>query len=129
MPRYAMPSKVSTFGAGRALLIDYRLKHRGLGNGSTDERPLIYLTYARPFWLDIHNFDKKRYPTLPEAPPPPPPATPPTPPSPTPHHPRARPRRPPHAPCRGRRRRPPAPRHQMEMHASRAERAQKRQRK
>ena len=35
MPRYAMPSKVSTFGAGRALLIDYRLKHRGPSRDSS----------------------------------------------------------------------------------------------
>ena len=41
-------------------------RHRGLGNSSGDERPLLYITYARPFWLDVYNFDSKRYPELPE---------------------------------------------------------------
>ena len=36
-----------------------------MSNRSSDERPLLYLTYARPFWLDIYNFDRKRYSSLP----------------------------------------------------------------
>jgi ectoine hydroxylase-related dioxygenase (phytanoyl-CoA dioxygenase family) len=51
--------------AGQALLFDYRVKHRGLGNRSTEERPLLYITYARPFWVDVYNFDRKRYSSLP----------------------------------------------------------------
>ena len=58
-------SKIPHLPAGGALLFDYRLKHRGLGNHSTVERPLLYLTYSRPFWLDVYNFDKKRYEKLP----------------------------------------------------------------
>ena len=27
---------------------------------------MLYITYARPFWLDVYNFDKKRYTNLPE---------------------------------------------------------------
>jgi hypothetical protein len=27
---------------------------------------MLFCRYARPFWLDIHNFDKKRYKPLPE---------------------------------------------------------------
>ena len=54
-----------TLKAGSALLFDYRIKHRGLGNHSTVERPLLYITYARPFWVDVYNFDKKRYENLP----------------------------------------------------------------
>ena len=41
-------------------------RHRGLGNSSSDERPLLYITYARPFWVDVYNFDSKRYTQLPE---------------------------------------------------------------
>ena len=22
---------------------------------------MLYITYARPFWLDVYNFDRKRY--------------------------------------------------------------------
>ena len=32
--------------AGHALIFDYRTKHRGLGNQSSDERPLLYITCA-----------------------------------------------------------------------------------
>ena len=60
-----VPSKILTVDAGSAILFDYRTKHRGLSNRSSDERPLLYLTYARPFWLDIYNFDRKRYSSLP----------------------------------------------------------------
>ena len=58
--------RIITCDAGSAILFDYRLKHRGLGNRSQEDRPLLYLTYARPFWLDIYNFDKKRYNPLPK---------------------------------------------------------------
>ena len=58
-------SQIRTLDAGSALLFDYRLKHRGLGNHSTTERPLLYITYARPFWVDVYNFDRKRYEALP----------------------------------------------------------------
>ena len=52
--------------AGQALIFDYRTRHRGLGNSSGDERPLLYITYARPFFVDVYNFDSKRYSSLPE---------------------------------------------------------------
>jgi len=60
-----VPSKTPSLKAGSALLFDYRLKHRGLGNSGTEERPLLYITYAKPFWLDVYNFDRKRYKNLP----------------------------------------------------------------
>eukprot|EP00954_Amorphochlora_amoebiformis_P023573 1360919-Amorphochlora_amoeboformis.AAC.1 len=31
---------------GQCILFDYRIKHRGLGNRSDQERPVIYITYA-----------------------------------------------------------------------------------
>jgi ectoine hydroxylase-related dioxygenase (phytanoyl-CoA dioxygenase family) len=51
--------------AGQAIIFDYRIKHRGLGNKSTEVRPLLYLTYAKPFWEDHYNFSRKRYAALP----------------------------------------------------------------
>jgi len=59
-------SKIPKVKAGHALVFDYRLKHRGLANTGSEERPLLYLTYAKPFWLDVYNFDRKRYSPLPE---------------------------------------------------------------
>ena len=35
------------------------------GRGRTVERPLLYLTYARPFWVDVYNFASERYANLP----------------------------------------------------------------
>ena len=60
------PSRITTCKAGSAVLFDYRTKHRGLGNRSGEDRPLLYLTYARPFWVDVYNFDRKRYTSLPQ---------------------------------------------------------------
>ena len=65
--RRDVASRTPLVRAGHALIFDYRTRHRGLGNSSGDERPLLYLTYARPFWLDVYNFDTKRYQPLPEA--------------------------------------------------------------
>lgn len=62
----AQPSVVPTLAAGGYLVFDYRLRHRGLGNRSGEARPLLYLTYAKPFFADVTNFNAKRYPTLPE---------------------------------------------------------------
>uniref|UniRef100_A0A0G4ICR6 PHD-type domain-containing protein n=1 Tax=Chromera velia CCMP2878 TaxID=1169474 RepID=A0A0G4ICR6_9ALVE len=52
--------------AGDALVFDYRILHRGLGNRSGIVRPVIYLTYCRKGdWKERDaNFDAKRYPPL-----------------------------------------------------------------
>mmetsp|Transcript_7851 Transcript_7851/g.20228 ORF Transcript_7851/g.20228 Transcript_7851/m.20228 type:complete len:260 (+) Transcript_7851:3554-4333(+) len=52
--------------AGSYLVFDYRLRHRGLANHSSQPRPLLYLTYAKPFFADATNFSATRYPELPE---------------------------------------------------------------
>ena len=39
--------RIATVKAGSAILFDYRLKHRGLGNRSQEDRPLLYITYSR----------------------------------------------------------------------------------
>ncbi|KNC52953.1 uncharacterized protein AMSG_09122 [Thecamonas trahens ATCC 50062] len=56
--------------AGSVLLFDYRLKHRGRGNESADERPVIYITYARPAFAKKSvanaNFSSARYHKMPE---------------------------------------------------------------
>ena len=46
---------------GSALLFDYRVEHRGLGNKAFNDRPCVYMTYAQPWYLDTYNFDTKRY--------------------------------------------------------------------
>ena len=41
------------------------LLFQGLANKSSTARPLLYLTYARPFFRDEANFSAKRYRDLP----------------------------------------------------------------
>ena len=49
--------------AGSPVIFDYRLGHRGLGNMSSESRPVVYLTYtsASNEFRDSVNFSKKRY--------------------------------------------------------------------
>ena len=49
--------------AGSPVIFDYRLGHRGLGNSSSQPRPIIYLTYtsASKEFRDSVNFSQKRY--------------------------------------------------------------------
>ena len=51
--------------AGDAILFDWRLKHRGLANKTREPRPLVYLTYALPWFVDRYNFSSTRYADLP----------------------------------------------------------------
>ena len=42
--------------AGDAVMFDYRVLHRGGANSTTRERPLLYFTYARPWFTDATNY-------------------------------------------------------------------------
>jgi hypothetical protein len=44
--------------AGDCLLMDYRLRHAGLENRSTCVRPILYITYFRPWFRDYVNYRK-----------------------------------------------------------------------
>jgi ectoine hydroxylase-related dioxygenase (phytanoyl-CoA dioxygenase family) len=44
---------------GSCMLWDFRLWHAGTPNRSTVPRPLLYLTYCRPWFLESMNFNKK----------------------------------------------------------------------
>lgn len=52
-----------TPSAGCPLIFDYRLGHRGLGNSSSEPRPIVYLTYTRASkeFRDSVNFSSKSY--------------------------------------------------------------------
>jgi hypothetical protein len=49
-----------TIPAGSALLFDYRLLHRGLANRTDRIRPILYFTFCRPWFRDVHNFPARR---------------------------------------------------------------------
>src|SRR5262245_58498998 len=44
-------------GEGSCMLWDFRLYHGGTPNRSAEQRPLLYLTYCRPWFLDHLNFN------------------------------------------------------------------------
>jgi Phytanoyl-CoA dioxygenase (PhyH) len=45
---------------GSCILWDYRVWHGGTANRSTVPRPLLYLMYCRPWFLDHQNYHKQR---------------------------------------------------------------------
>ena len=47
---------------GSCMLWDFRLKHGGTPNGSALPRPLLYLTYCRPWFVEYLNFSAKKNP-------------------------------------------------------------------
>jgi ectoine hydroxylase-related dioxygenase (phytanoyl-CoA dioxygenase family) len=44
---------------GSCVLWDYRLRHCGTANRSTVPRPLLYMTYCRPWFMDHKNYRKQ----------------------------------------------------------------------
>jgi hypothetical protein len=46
---------------GCALIFDYRVWHRGLGNRTQETRPCLFATFAPPWYHDTHNFSTRRY--------------------------------------------------------------------
>lgn len=41
---------------GDAYLMDYRLVHRGTANQTAEQRPIIYMVYTRPWYVDSANY-------------------------------------------------------------------------
>jgi hypothetical protein len=44
-------------GRGDCFLFDYRLLHHGSANRTEAVRPVLYVTYSRPWFIDVENFD------------------------------------------------------------------------
>jgi len=44
---------------GNCFLFDYRLLHQGTANQSAAARPVLYITYARPWFIDVGNFRRQ----------------------------------------------------------------------
>mmetsp|Transcript_11148 Transcript_11148/g.29014 ORF Transcript_11148/g.29014 Transcript_11148/m.29014 type:complete len:336 (+) Transcript_11148:23-1030(+) len=54
------PSIAPELGIGTIAMFDYRVLHRGLPNQSSSNRPVMYVTYARPWFSDVENFPPTR---------------------------------------------------------------------
>jgi hypothetical protein len=46
-------------GRGDSFLFDYRLRHQGTANNSATARPVLYVSYARPWFTDVVNFKRQ----------------------------------------------------------------------
>jgi hypothetical protein len=44
---------------GDAFFFDYRLRHQGTANNSGAARPVLYVTYSRPWFTDVVNFKRQ----------------------------------------------------------------------
>lgn len=55
-PRPDAPRLLPVVPQGSCVLWDYRLRHYGTENRSSTPRPLVYCTYARPWYRDPVNF-------------------------------------------------------------------------
>lgn len=62
-PALAGPASHPFCTTGGAYLFDYRLLHYGTPNTSERKRPLLYMAYSRPWFVDHRNFST-RYPPL-----------------------------------------------------------------
>ena len=54
-----VPPELPVIPVGSCFLWDYRLLHSGTPNRSSEHRPMVYATYARPWYQDPVNFQKK----------------------------------------------------------------------
>ncbi|MEM9061796.1 MAG: phytanoyl-CoA dioxygenase family protein [Pseudomonadota bacterium] len=57
--RDTIPWRRADAAAGDALIWDFRLFHRGGGNATKTPRPILYMTYARPWFTDRNNWQEK----------------------------------------------------------------------
>ena len=53
------PSEVPTIPSGSGMMWDFRTYHSGTPNRSNQARPMLYMTYARPWFRDPLNFWKE----------------------------------------------------------------------
>ncbi len=52
-------SELPYVGCGDCFMFDYRLQHQGMANKSGAVRPVLYVTYARPWFTDMSNFRRQ----------------------------------------------------------------------
>lgn len=56
----AAPGTAPELPKGSIALFDYRVLHRGLPNEASEPRPVMYVTYSRPWYRDVDNFPADR---------------------------------------------------------------------
>jgi ectoine hydroxylase-related dioxygenase (phytanoyl-CoA dioxygenase family) len=52
-------SELPHVSRGDCFLFDYRLMHQGTANQSENVRPVLYVSYSRPWFTDISNFQRQ----------------------------------------------------------------------
>jgi hypothetical protein len=57
---FSGPTAIPRLPVGSVLLFDYRLVHRGRQNHTDADRPVLYLTFATPWFRDVRSFPERR---------------------------------------------------------------------
>lgn len=55
-----LPAKAPMPKLGDVYMFDYRLKHRGMANNSGFARPILYIVFSKPWWVDPKNFANQK---------------------------------------------------------------------
>ena len=51
-----LPAKLPLPNLGDIYMFDYRVKHSGMANNSNYARPILYIVFSKPWWIDPSNF-------------------------------------------------------------------------
>ena len=51
-----LPAAAPMSKLGDVYMFDYRLKHAGMANNSSLARPILYIVFSKPWWIDPKNF-------------------------------------------------------------------------
>jgi ectoine hydroxylase-related dioxygenase (phytanoyl-CoA dioxygenase family) len=52
------PARLPRMKMGGCYVMDYRLSHQGTPNTSARPRPILYVVYSRPWFIDANNFNQ-----------------------------------------------------------------------
>lgn len=55
-----LPAKAPMPKLGDIYMFDYRLKHAGMANNSSLARPILYIVFSKPWWIDPANFGNQK---------------------------------------------------------------------
>lgn len=57
-----LPAQIPFPKLGDVYMFDYRIKHAGMANNSVAARPILFIVFSKPWWIDPTNFSSQRKP-------------------------------------------------------------------
>ena len=55
-----LPPQTPMVNVGDIYMFDYRVKHAGMANNSSFARPILYVVFSKPWWIDHQNFANQK---------------------------------------------------------------------